>query len=543
MDTVRQPVGDARFRRLRIAGRVIGAVLVGAVIGLSLAIGTPAHLQIVGGSTSVWLKFGRPYDQIAVRGLVTLKRPTPRSVVGEAVGLRAVLDLDASQLVNPKGEFDTRVLPAYIQAYSDPTQIVVDVRSALIRHLALFVAAGAATGLLLVASRSGYRRWRRAYDRAHWPDAHTRHVAVAYRRPERRAIRQTFQGLVVLTSIAALPSAVRHAPTSPAIHAEALFDGTPLAGTEVRGLLRPAMYAVRSTIRTYFGETDTYYSALEDKLTAQLDESPVVVPGGDDVVQMGFVTDRHCNIGMDRVIVALLQKLNVHILVSGGDDAFSGSFAFETACTSGLAQRSAKAKITDVFVAGNHDSPATIAAESTAGIRTLDGTTAEAGGLRFLGLPDPRTSRYSQGIVPPGSAAQHAVVERQGRQVGRLACASNGPIIAVLHDPKAGEAALLGGCGHVTLALDGHTHAQDGPTAFGLPGGGTGYRFVGASSGGAPSETGVVRTLASRLTVGPLNHNASVEIVSVERSTGRLVGVTVFRFTSQQQISVSQLTP
>ena len=315
-----------------------------------------------------------------------------------------------------------------------------------------------------------------------------------------------------------------------------------MAGTEVRGLLRPAMSAVQDTIRTYFGETDAYYSRLEDKLTARLDESPVQLPAGEDIVQVGFVTDRHCNIGMDRVVVALLGKLQVHLLVSAGDDAFSGSFSFESACTDDLAQRSAKAGITDVFVAGNHDSPKTVAAEQAAGIRTLTGDVITTEGLHLIGVPDPRTSRYGQGIRPASPDAQHALVVEQGRRVARSACAQQAPVIAVLHDPTAGAEALSQGCGKVTLALDGHTHAQDGPTRFDLPDGQTGYRFVGASSGGAPSETSVVRTFASQLTVGPLNHDASVEIVSVHRDTGALAGVTVFGFTPKQEITVSGLS-
>lgn len=524
------------------AARAACAVSIGALMGLVVAVDTPAHLKIVGGKTSVWLDFGKSYDQIAVRGLVTLDRATSRSLAGEPLGIRAVLDLDTAQLVNGSGQFDTRVLPAYIQAYSDPTQIVSAVRSALVSHLLLFTLIGAGAGLAASAARPGYRRWRASYDRRHWPDGATRAAALAYRRPERRAARRVAQVAILVVAAGALPSAVWHSPSALHVRPDALFDGTPLAGTEVHGLLRPAMYAVRDSIRTYFGETDTYYSRLADKLTAQLASSPVQLPAGDDVVSFGFVTDRHCNIGMDRVVVALLRTVHVHLLVSGGDDAFSGSFSFESACTSGLADRSAKAGITDIFVAGNHDSAKSMAAERDAGIHTLDGGVIEAEGLRFLGLPDPRTSRYGEGIQPASSAAQHAVLDEQGRRVAQLACAQDSPVIAVLHDPRAGAEALSGGCGKVSLALDGHTHAQDGPTPFGLPGGRTGYRFVGASAGGAPSETTVVRTFASRLTVGPLNHDASVEIVSVHSRTGQLAGVTVLGFTPKQEISISKLT-
>jgi hypothetical protein len=113
----------------------------------------------------------------------------------------------------------------------------------------------------------------------------------------------------------------------------------------------------------------------------------------------------------------------------------------------------------------------------------------------------------------------------------------------VLHDPLAGQAAIQHGCGRVTLALDGHTHKQAGPTAVPEPeGGGTAYQFTGASSGGAPTESAVERTFASRLTVGPLNHDARVNLVTVDKRTGALVAVTEFRFTPEQTITVAQQT-
>jgi hypothetical protein len=64
---------------------------------------------------------------------------------------------------------------------------------------------------------------------------------------------------------------------------------------------------------------------------------------------------------------------------------------------------------------------------------------------------------------------------------------------------------------------------------------------VGGSSGGAPNENSVERTFASALTVGPLNHDATVNLVSYDTITARLAGVTVFRFTADQQIFVEQL--
>ena len=81
------------------------------------------------------------------------------------------------------------------------------------------------------------------------------------------------------------------------------------------------------------------------------------------------------------------------------------TFGFESACTRNLADKAKGADVTAVFVGGNHDSPLTMADESKQGIKTLTGPVVSTHGLRFIGLPDPRTSRYGQGIVPAAQAA------------------------------------------------------------------------------------------------------------------------------------------
>jgi len=524
---------------LRLAVGAFMAMCIGAIAGVVLAFAFPAHVEIAGSHARVWLEPGHDYDEFSVPGLVSLKRVTTRQIVGEPIGVQIAVDLDVSQLVGREGQFNPGVLPAYIQAYSDPRQMISDLRRALITHLLWFMGGGAAVGLGLLGGVHGYRRWRRAHDLHRWAPGE-RAIALAYHAPERRLLRRAALGVALVGVVAAVPSGQMHLHGRTVIVGDAIFAGGPLAGTEVDGLLRPALAAAETYIKTYTTETDAYYAALRDRLVRQLDQVPVALPQGEDVVQFGFVTDRHCNTGMDRVDVALLHHLGVKTLVSGGDDAFSGSFSFESACTRTLAERSRSAGITDVFVGGNHDSPATLAAEKKQKIKTLMGSPVSVDGLTFLGSPDPRTSRYGQGIEPSSNRAQRALVTAQGSAAGKTACGLTAPIIAVLHDPLAGLRALHDGCGHVTLALDGHTHTQSGPDASALANGLVGFRFVGGSAGGAPSEHSIEKTFAARLTVGPLNHDAYVYVISVSRSSGALAGVTTFRFTPDQAIVVTQ---
>lgn len=534
----------ARRRRWgQVAAVSLLTALIGALVGVVVAFVTPAHVEIVGSDTRIWLQPGHAVDQFGVTGVVTLKRPTTRAVLGEPLGVHAVLELDTSVFLTKAGKINTDVLPAYIQAYSDPHQLVGDIQHALLMHLLWCALGWAGAALLLVGARRGYRRWRASYDRAHFPDGRARSATRAYRAPERTWLRRAAGAVVFTLLLAAIPSGRWHPPSPGQVQANPILADTPLAGVEVDGLLRPALVAARDYIRTYFGQTDKYYSALREKLLARLATAAPALPGGEHITQLGFVTDRHCNTGMDRVIVALMEHFGVTTLVSAGDDAFSGTFSFESACTRGLAQQTRKAGIEVVVAAGNHDSAQTIADEKAQGMTTLTGPVESVNGMRFIGSPDPRSSRYGAGIQPSSERAQHAVTDEQGRQVGAKACSAQPPVIAVLHDPRAGAQALRHGCGKVTVALDGHTHEQAGPVDVPLPDGSVGQAFTGGSAGGAPGQGAVDRTFASRLTVGPLNHDAFANIVSFDRAAGRIVAVTTFGFTPDQNIEVTQQNP
>jgi hypothetical protein len=538
--TVRRNGRERSYRALIVRLIVVlGVATMGAIIGLAVGIATPAHAEVASNKVKLRLMPGQAYDQVDLSGALTGTRATTRAILGEPVGVTAHVDLDVSYLVGRDGNFNPKVLPAYLQAFSDPAQLIDDLSRALVRHLIWYTVSGAMIGAIVVLGAQAYRRWRHHVDLD--LDHGARAAAWRYHAPERRFVRLAIVGMLILGVLDAIPGAVRAPQTSEAIRPDPILADTPLAGTELSGLLRPAISAIESTLRTYFADTDRYYNALRDRMDANLAASPVTLPTGEGVVSFGFVTDRHCNIGMDRVIVHLLKHFGIKTLVSGGDDDFSGTFPFESACTSNLADKSRHAHITDVFVAGNHDSAQTLEDERKQRIHVLDGKIVTVGGLHFLGSPDPRSSRYGQGIQPSSPGSQHDVLSIQAAQLGNAACAQKDNVILVVHDPFAGNDALRTGCGKAVLALDGHTHMQAGPDDVPLSDGSIGNQFVGASTGGAPTEHSIERTFASALTVGPLHHDATVNIVSFDTASERLVGVTVFHFTPDLEISVEQL--
>jgi hypothetical protein len=523
-----------------MAAVAVGVVLLGALGGGLVGVFTPAHVEIAGTEAQVQLHLGRAEDQAALSGdLLTAHRPTQRSVLGEPVGVSVALHLDPSTFVAPDGSFNADIVPVYVQAYSDPAQLSSDIVRAFVRHVVLWAVAGAVVALVALLITTFTRRSRQNRFRRLRPEER-QHLARFFA-AQRSLRRRGALAVAVVLLVMLAPSSVAHPDPQYESQPTALLAGTPFSDVRVGGLLRPALVAVRDYIETYFSDTNAYYDNLRDKVTEGLAADAVTLPEGPDFEHLVFVTDRHCNIGMDRVIVALAKHFGISILVSGGDDDFSGSFEFESACTKNLAEKSQRAGMTDVFVAGNHDSALTLETERRQHVKVLDGTPVTVDGLTFLGSPDPRTSRYGQGIRPSSAQAQEQVVTAQGVAVGHVACAAPVPVIAVLHGPIAGTTALQNGCGRAVLALDGHTHEQAGPVAIPLPDGTTGHQFIGGSTGGAPNGESSGQPFTSRLTVGPLNHDASINLVTVDRTTGRLVGVTVCHMTPEQVVTFEQL--
>jgi predicted MPP superfamily phosphohydrolase len=525
-----------------VTGAAAAFTIFGAFAGLAIGLASPARTEIAGGTAEIRVHLGRSYDLLQFGGVLTGKLDTSRNLLGESIAVTVAINPESATFVTSDGKIDPTLLPAYIQTYSDPSELAKSLRSVLVSHLVRFAVGGGVVALAIAAIAAGLVRWRRRRDTRDPAAAQQRAAALAYRSPERALARHVAVALVALSVLASVPSAVSH----PRHHADLLptplLADTPLAGAEVGGPLASAFTAAATYIQRYFAQTDDYYNTVRDNLEQTLDVSDITVPTDPNIVSFGYVTDRHCNTGMDRVIVEFLKHFDAKVLVSGGDDDFSGTFPFESACTQNLASATRRAGVTDVFVGGNHDSEATASDERNQHIKVLDGKIVRADGLSFAGLPDPRTSRYGQGIEPSSARAQEELVTEQGVNTGLIACASTGPVIVVLHDPLAGETALERGCGKATLALDGHTHRQDGPTPFLLPTGIFGQRFVGASAGGAPVSGVNDRSLTDAITVGPLNHQATIYLVSVDRTTGALVAVTECQVTPDQFVTLTQQT-
>jgi hypothetical protein len=264
---------------------------------------------------------------------------------------------------------------------------------------------------------------------------------------------------------------------------------------------------VESAMDTY-AKSLAFYDALVESLPEVADE--IRTPEEGETVAV-LVSDRHDNVGMDRVARAIADAGGATVLLDAGDDTSTGS-PWEAFSLDSLHQ-SFEDFDHRYVVAGNHDHGEFVVDYfDELGFTVFDGEAVEGPeDIRFLGADDPRSSGLGNWRDETGlSFGDHA------DRVGDLACEydEDGERIATLlvHDANTGREALARGC--VDLVLGGHVHTQLGPTQVAGENGQRGYSFSTGTTGGA----------AYAVAIGSkLRRDAMVTLVTYR--DGRPVGV------------------
>jgi predicted phosphodiesterase len=105
-----------------------------------------------------------------------------------------------------------------------------------------------------------------------------------------------------------------------------------------------------------------------------------------------------------------------------------------------------------LFVPGNHDSPAN---RQTLGqvpnVELLDGTVADVGGVRILGVADPTFTASNEINGDQAAAIKLARTSELGARA-----AAESPAVLAVHDPVLAEGAF----GHVPVVVAGHVHQR-----------------------------------------------------------------------------------
>ncbi|GAA1916897.1 hypothetical protein GCM10009737_17930 [Nocardioides lentus] len=250
---------------------------------------------------------------------------------------------------------------------------------------------------------------------------------------------------------------------------------TDVTTQQTRGLIQGA-------VDTYEASQTFYDDAAEAAGGLELRE-----PEDDETVAV-LVSDRHDNIGMDRVARAIADAAGATAVLDAGDDTSSGR-SWEAFSLDSL-----DAAFSDYegrfSVTGNHDTgPFVPGYLAELGWDVLDGMGEEdpgpvegPGGSVLFGVPDPRSSSLTPDRDAVGASFDEVRADLAD-ELCRLADEGERVDTLLVHDANLGNRALARGC--VGLVLGGHVHTRIGPEAYEGENGERGVRYTNGTTGGA----------------------------------------------------------
>lgn len=290
---------------------------------------------------------------------------------------------------------------------------------------------------------------------------------------------------------------------------------------QARGVEISADVTATGTQRLVGSAVDTYATSqvFYDKAVTDAGELELRRPADDETVVL-LVSDRHDNVGMDRVARAVADRAGATAVFGGGDDTSTGK-AWEAFSLDSLEKTFGD--LERWFVTGNHDHGPFVGDHlADAGWTRLDGEVVEGpGGGLLLGVPDPRSSGLGNWRDETGPTFAEVA-----DQVAEVACASAeaGERVntILVHDANLAKRALERGC--ADLAVGGHTHVPEGPTPFEADNGSVGWSWTNGTTGGAAYAIAVGSKPRRDATVTLITYDAAGVPVGLQLVTLRTNG-------------------
>lgn len=271
---------------------------------------------------------------------------------------------------------------------------------------------------------------------------------------------------------------------------------------------------IASAIDSYRQGREFYARAAEEAARLELRQPEE----GETVVLQ--LSDRHDNVGMDRVAKAIAERGGAEAVFDTGDDTSTGEHweAFSLDSLDNAFEDYAR-----WAVAGNHDHGSFVRSYlSDLGWTYFDGEVIDGpGDTRLLGVDDPRSSGLGNwrdesgltfGEVTTRLADAACRADEDGDRVDTL----------LVHDTDLGDEALSRGC--VDLVIGGHTHVTDGPHRVTGENGKVGYTFTVGTAGGAAYAIAIGTKLRRAAALALITYRdgrpAGIQTVDIE-TTGR----------------------
>jgi predicted phosphodiesterase len=209
--------------------------------------------------------------------------------------------------------------------------------------------------------------------------------------------------------------------------------------------------ALLATVRQHVDD----YSAVRKRVEVlgdQVAELYTAAAGGVGLSSPGevrilHVSDVHSNpLGLE-VTRQLAERFAVDAVLDTGDLT-----SFGLPIEGRLGELVGKIPARYLFVPGNHDSPANRRAlDEVPNVELLDGTVADVGGVRILGVADPTFTASNEMDTAEAETVKRARSPEVGAQVDSV-----DPAVLAVHDPVLAEGTL----GKVPVVVAGHVHRR-----------------------------------------------------------------------------------
>jgi len=322
---------------------------------------------------------------------------------------------------------------------------------------------------------------------------------------------------------------------NPAAFREASYIGSLREAGPVLAIARSAFnnaHALTVRLKTAAANLDILY----DRIGA----APGLIED-DHVVRVLHISDIHNNAAAVEYVHELAQRFHVDFVVDTGDLSDYGS-AVETKLSDGIG----KLGVPYLFVAGNHDSQATVAAvRKNVNARILDGDPITLKGLTVLGLPDPSSARPGVGSVDTSTAALDYAAARLSVDYSHF---KDAPDIVCVHNPLEDSAVL----GRAPLILCGHLHRayieSSGNSVVCNAGttGGAGVRYLDRRQGVPLSAAVLTFSMPPHphlLAIDQVSLDGSLDQYSITRHTFAQRGSTMARREQSPLVNVRMTQP
>lgn len=249
-------------------------------------------------------------------------------------------------------------------------------------------------------------------------------------------------------------------PTTAVGIAYATWDSSAFREPTLRGSLvyAPQLVDVFSTRVAKIGRLREQAVKVARDLAAYYADDRALASGGamPGTFRVLHVTDLHLDPVGAELARSVARSYEASVVIETGDLPVLG-VPVETSVFASLIDTS----VPLIYVPGNHDSPASLAALEQLGATVLTSGTVEVGGLRIFGVPDPISDDF--GIEPDAAAVREAARLSFARLAASLASGETTPDVVAVHSPLM-DAPFIG---VVPLILSGHTHSASFSVARG----------------------------------------------------------------------------